>query len=358
MITPPQTSMPRLAVVIPTVGRPSLIGTLDSLIRCRNAGRIEIIVAGRIDDPAVAGDFRLRSAGHASLRHLPVAFETGDSSRKKNAGAAEARANLVAFIDDDVKVGEDWIDHITAPFDDPAVGLVSGPSLVPEDINRMARLAGHALSSWAAGYVADRYRASGGAPHRARWSALIGCNMAFRRAVLAQLGGFDPSFWPGEEMLAAYRATCVLGHVLVFCPQAGLHHYPRATFTGFCRQMFGYGATRIRLVRAGVEKEWSTLIPAVLVVSLVGMSVSAWIWPRMGAWLSVGATAYLFVTFAVAWLKVRETRRWSDMGILFLIPFMHLSYGLGEWGEILRPGRDLGLGRTATHAREQKEGGA
>ena len=317
--------------------------------------RIEIIVAGQIGDPAVAEDLHRLRACHAGLRHLPVAFETGDSSRKKNAGAAEARADLVAFIDDDVKVGEDWIDRITAPFHDPAVGLVSGPSLVPEDINRMARLAGHALCSWAAGYVADRYRASCSAPRPARWSALIGCNMVFRRAVLAQLGGFDPSFWPGEEMLAAYRATRILGHVLVFCPRAGLHHYPRSSFSGFCRQMFGYGATRIRLVRAGVENEWSTLAPAVLVVSLVGMGVFVWMLPSAIGLLSVSVIVYLLLALAVAVVKVWETRRWSDIGIFLLIPFMHISYGLGEWGELLRPGRDLGLRGAAGHTKERKK---
>ena len=338
----PQTPIPLLSVVIPTVGRATLVTTVDSLLRCRNTDRIEIIVAGQIGDPAVAEDLHRLRACHAGLRHLPVAFETGDSSRKKNAGAAEARADLVAFIDDDVKVGEDWIDRITAPFHDPAVGLVSGPSLVPEDINRMARLAGHALCSWAAGYVADRYRASCSAPHPARWSALIGCNMAFRKSVLTRIGGFRPDFWPGEEMIASFEATRG-GHSLVFTPLATLHHYPRSSFGRFCRQIFGYGATRVRLYRAGVECEPSTLVPAFWMVWLVATGLASPFLRVAAIALSASLLVYLVFVAVVAVYKMMETRR-ADMGLLvFIIPVMHLCYGIGEWVEFLRPNRDLSV---------------
>ena len=168
--------------------------------------------------------------------------------------------------------------------------------------------------------------------------------MAFRKAVLEQLGGFDVAFWPGEEMLAAFRATQA-GHVLVFVPRSALQHFPRATFTGFLRQMYGYGATRIRLIRAGVENEWTTLVPAAWVASLMllGLAAPVTCWALWLLALNLGL--YLLAAFAITLAKLRETGRGGDALMFFLIPCMHLAYGWAEWVEYFRPNADLSVGK-------------
>jgi GT2 family glycosyltransferase len=212
--------------------------------------------------------------------------------------------------------------------------------LTPEDIPLMARLAGSALASKAAGYVAQRYQAGVAQPRAVKWSSLIGCNMAFRRTVLEEIGGFDPKFWPGEEMLAAFRATR-RGHQLIFHSGAALYHYPRQTLAGFVRQMFGYGATRIRLIRAGVDFEPTTLVPALLVLSLPGLAIGACFLPWVGFLLALEILLYMGVCLTCAILKIFETRCWVDGLIFFVIPLMHVSYGFAEWVEWFRPNKDL-----------------
>ncbi|MDD5677326.1 MAG: glycosyltransferase [Kiritimatiellae bacterium] len=329
-----------LSVVIPTLGRPILIQTLQSLIDAEGFDRLDIIVAGQIADRSVRDAVRSLSECYPNIRNLEVAFARGDSSEKKNAGWRAAKSDLIAFIDDDVVVAHNWPEQVRLPFHRFDVGLVSGPGLVPDDLPLMARLAGIVLASKAAGYVAERYMVGDPAPREIRWSGLIGCNMAYRRAVLERLGGFDPAFWPGEEMIAAYRATR-LGYKLIFQPQALLYHYPRASFWRFCRQMYGYGATRIRLIRAGVDLEAATIIPAVLVLALVVLGVTVFFcrWARVI--LLAGTTLYALAALWVTFAKCRETRRALDLLILFLIPIMHISYGLAEWVELVRPGKDL-----------------
>ena len=112
------------------MGRPILIRTLESLVAAEGFEKIEVIVTGRVPDMEVAAQLREFCARHANARHLDVQFETGDSSRKKNEGAALARAPLIAFLDDDVVVAPDWPRCIREPFADVNVGLASGPSLV------------------------------------------------------------------------------------------------------------------------------------------------------------------------------------------------------------------------------------
>jgi cellulose synthase/poly-beta-1,6-N-acetylglucosamine synthase-like glycosyltransferase len=329
-----------LSIVIPTMGRPILVRTLESVLAANGADHLEVIVVGEIRDAAVLQQVTAIVSAHSNVRHVSISYPDGDSSRKKNRGVEESCADIVAFLDDDVVIASDWPEHILKAFEDPAVGLVSGPSLVPEDINLSARLAGLALTSRAAGYVADRYRIGNTAVREIGWSRIIGCNAAYRKMVFRQMGGFPPEFYPGEEMIAAWR-TQQLGHKLLFIPAAWVYHYPRQSVKRFWRQMWGYGATRIRLKRAGTAFEWTTLIPAVWVFSLLVLGLLAPFCSFCAVLLKLDLELYALMAAVVALETAIQTRRLRDLLVFFMIPFMHLSYGLAEWFEFFHPNRDL-----------------
>lgn len=335
---------PDLSIVIPTMGRPILVRTLESVLATKGAAQLEVIVVGEIPDRDVLQKVTAVVSANTNVRHISISYPDGDSSRKKNRGAEESRADIVAFLDDDVVIAPDWPEHILKAFENPAVGLVSGPSLVPEDINLSARLAGLALTSRAAGYVADRYRIGDNAVREIGWSRIIGCNAAYRKTVFQQMGGFPPEFYPGEEMIASWR-TQQLGHKLFFIPAAWVYHYPRQSLKRFWRQMWGYGATRIRLKRAGTAFEWTTLIPAVWVFSLITLGAAALICDICAVLLKLDLALYALMALAVALETAVQTRRLRDLLVFFMIPVMHLSYGLAEWFEFFRPNRDLSENR-------------
>ena len=335
-----ETVPPRLSVVIPTLGRPILVRTLESLAASQGFDSVEVLVVGVVPDGPVLRSVQELSQQHPQIHHLPVSFPKGDSSEKKNAGFRAARSDIVAFLDDDVLVAPDWPLLILEPFHDASVGLISGPSLIPDDINTMGRMAGLALASRAAGYVADRYRKGQDEIRPINWSRIIGCNAAYRRKAFEGMGFFDPTFYPGEEMIASYK-TEKLGWKLMFTPRAYVYHYPRQSAARFWKQMWGYGATRIRLFRGGVEFEPATIVPMLWVASLLVLGLAS-IFSEIARWLlllDIGlyALADLLVTLEM----VLETRRAKDALLLLLIPLMHISYGLAEWTEFFRPNKDL-----------------
>ena len=331
---------PRLTVVIPTMGRPIVIQTLKSLFSANGMDDVEVILAGKIHNAEITEQVEQLVAAHKQLTHLAVEYELGDSSKKKNAGLRRAKADLVAFIDDDVVVASDWPLLIVEPFEDPEVGLAGGPSLVPKDVGWMARLAGLALSSAGAGYVAGRYRQGDQRVQDAKWSLVIGCNMIYRKSVLMERGGFDPAFWPGEEMKASYD-TQTNGHKIKFHHDAYVYHYPRSSFGRFWKQMHGYGATRIRLFRAGVEFEPTTIVPMVWVAALVLLGLGSFFSTFILTAFLMMLCLYVLVVGAITFRAVRETKRLSDLGVFFVIPGMHLSYGIAEWVEVVMPNKDL-----------------
>lgn len=326
------------------MGRPILVRTLESVLATKGAAQLEVIVAGEIRDSEVLKRVTAITAVNSNVRHISISYPDGDSSRKKNRGAEESRAEIVAFLDDDVVIAPDWPEHILKAFENPSVGLVSGPSLVPEDTNLSARLAGLALTSRAAGYVAERYRIGDSAVREIIWSRIIGCNAAYRKTVFQQMGGFPPEFYPGEEMIAAWR-TQQLGHKLLFIPSAWVYHYPRQSVKRFWRQVWGYGATRIRLKRAGTGFEWTTLVPAMWVLSLLVLGLAALFCGFCTFLLKLDLTLYALIAAGIALETAVQTRRLRDLLVFFMIPVMHMSYGLAEWLEFFRPNRDFGDNR-------------
>lgn len=339
-----QEILPELTVVIPTLGRDMLIRTLESLAAAVGFHRLEVIVAGRVSDADTAAQIREFKERHTNVFHLDIQYEKGDSSRKKNAGAGVARAPLIAFLDDDVVVAPDWPQRIVEPFADPNVGLASGPSLVPDDINRIGRLAGLALSSKAVGYVADRYRQRQDAIHPVDWDRIIGCNAIYRREAFMQMGGFPAEYYPGEEMIAAYR-TERAGWRLVFAPAAWVKHYPRQSLARFWRQMWTYGATRIRLLRGGVSFNLLPLVPGFWVGGTIALAFLAPLVPWAARLLALELAIYALAALGVTLETAVKTRRIGDLWLWTMIPWMHVAYGLAEWVELVRPDKDFSLGR-------------
>ncbi len=331
----------KLSVVIPTMGRPILRKTLDSLLSTEGHESIEVFVVGPVPEGPTLELVRGLVASNPRVHHLPVSFPRGDASEKRNAGYYKSVADIIAFIDDDVYVPPHWTNRVLEAFQPPEVGMVSGPSLVPTDIPLLARLAGLALSSKAAGYVAHRYIKNKESVQRVKWSRTIGCNMIFRRSAFEQIRKFDPDFYPGEEMIAAHGVT-KNGHALVFDSEAYVYHYPKQTFRGFWRQIFRYGATRIRLIRAGLDVELTPLVPAAWVLSLVVLGIGSFASMWCFYLLLLDLALYFLVSAWIAFGVFAETKRVGDLLLFFIQPFMHLAYGVGIWVEVLRPDKDLG----------------
>lgn len=162
---------PDYAVVIPTVGRPTLVRAVRPLIEAGPADApAEIVV---VDDRAAAGP------------PLPVAGPGVRTLRSGGNGPAMAReigwrstfAPWVVFLDDDVEPPPDWTARLRAD-------LAELPDRVAGSQGRIVvpRPRGHR--------PADAERATL-ALEEARW---ITADMAYRRSALEAVGGFDPRF--------------------------------------------------------------------------------------------------------------------------------------------------------------------
>lgn len=175
---------PEIAVVIPTRGRESRLAfALEALAGQLQTERFEVIVVRDADarPPFAAwpGELRVRS-----LRLPSVAGPTA----KRNLGWRASLAPLIAFTDDDCRPAPGWLEALLDSAAGPAVFLQGRTVPDPDEAHLL-----HGL--------ARSVEVTGAGP----WFET--CNVAYPRALLERLGGFDESFeFGGEDTDLGWRA--------------------------------------------------------------------------------------------------------------------------------------------------------
>ena len=170
-----------------------------------------------------AGLAALDAAGWGG-RIKTVAFDEPNISIARNLGIAQASGEIVAFIDDDAVPEPSWLTRLTAPFDIPDVAAAGGFVRGRNGISYQwkARVALADATTQPLAVPEDSVTLHQGAPGRA--AKTEGTNMAIRRRVVAQMGGFDPvyRFYLDETDLNLRLGAAEARTAIV--PLAQVHH--------------------------------------------------------------------------------------------------------------------------------------
>jgi hypothetical protein len=162
----------------------------------------------------------------------------GGLCRARNMGLAHATGDVVAYIDADAYADPDWLTYLAVALDHPDAGAAGGPNWAPVGDPLLARCIGLAPGNPVHVLVDDE-----------RADHVPGCNMAFRRQRLLEVGGFDPVFrTAGDDVDVCWRLLG-RGHDVRFHPAALVWHHPRRRIRDFWRQQVGYGAAEALVAR-------------------------------------------------------------------------------------------------------------
>ena len=190
-----------VAVVVATRGRPLRLRWLLNALDEQTLPGFEVVVAHNPDDAATA----------EVLRGYPVrtVVAEGGPAALRNAGWRATRAPLIVFTDDDCRPPRQWLEAaVEAAAREPGA-ILQGPTRPDPDELGVFHHAPHARSQEIE------------PPHVMAQT----CNIAYPRAVLEAVGGFDESFPQavGEDTDLALRARAA-GTPFVAAPAMLTYH--------------------------------------------------------------------------------------------------------------------------------------
>ena len=182
--------MIEVSVLISTYNRaPRLRTALAALLGQTGDVRYEVIVIDNNSSDDTKGVVAEMAA--ASPDRIRYVFEGRQGkSHALNTGLTLARGEILAFTDDDVRVAPDWLLQFRRGFTaHPAVDYIGG-RVLPEWLAPAPRWLSTAhWSPLALQDYGDALQSVGAE----RAVCLVGANIAYRRAVFAQVGGFTPA---------------------------------------------------------------------------------------------------------------------------------------------------------------------
>ena len=232
----PEQPWPRISVVVCSHNGERTIGECLEGLLDLDYPDFEVIV---VDDgstdatAAIAKDYGYRLITTSNL----------GLSNARNIGIDEATGEIIAYLDDDARPDPHWLTYLAATFLSTEHAGVGGPNLTPPGD----------------GPIADCVARAPGNPVHVLLSDLEaehipGCNMAFRKASLQAIGGFDPQFRvAGDDVDVCWRLR-QRGWTLGFSPAAVVWHHRRTSIRAYWKQQRGYGRAEALLERKWPEK--------------------------------------------------------------------------------------------------------
>jgi hypothetical protein len=220
-----------LSVIVASYKRSDALELCLDDLACQVTPRIfEVVLVLQAYPEGVSDHIRSRYEGKLDLQVAEFPEGLG-TSRARNTGLWMARGDIVAFLDDDVRLPPTWVESMLSCYDDPKLGGVGGFVDHPGHYNPVRNAAYRLL-----GLTSDRYRIDWGgfnlgpASHPdedqpAAW--LSGGNMSFRRKAVQGIGGFDEalgSFWH-EDVDLAHRVARS-GWKMISTARMAIDHYP------------------------------------------------------------------------------------------------------------------------------------
>lgn len=218
---------PVISVVIPTVGRPSLAPCLTALAANSPGQAFEVVVSAdgaRAGIEAAVAPFR-----DGLALKLTVSVGSGPSTAR-NAGAAAATGEFVAFTDDDCEPQEGWLAALL-----DALRSAPGAAAGGEVRNGFPENRGAVASQLVVEALRARCNPPGGPPR-----FFPSSNIAFPRERFLEIGGFDEGFRYAEDRELC-RRWLERGGRFVAAPGATVVHMRSFGTRDFLRQHYGYG---------------------------------------------------------------------------------------------------------------------
>jgi len=189
------------------------------------AGRLELMLA---DNASTDGSVEWM---HHKFPEVVIVQhpENYGFSKGNNLAAAKARGQVVAFLNNDMRVDQQWLVELVRPLVADKEVVSSGSKILTWD-GKQIDFAGGAMNFYGFGYQVGwgekESRDAGSSPLEFKPTiSVCGGAMLIRREEFLQVGGFDEDFFAYYEDLDLGWRLWVLGYKVVIAPRSLVYHF-------------------------------------------------------------------------------------------------------------------------------------
>jgi len=252
-----------VSVVVPVRNGEATIGRLlDSLLELDyDRGKVEVIV--------VDGNSTDKTRDIVTKYPVKLLTEEGRGlNAARNTGVKNSGGDVIAFTDSDCLVPSNWIRKIVENFRNPQVGCVGG-NVKGYDDDLLSRYADnslmHVMRSFKERVVLDMIKLFFNYP--------AGCNMAFRRSFIEEVGYFNEALMYGADDIELVERVGRAGGKIVLDPEVLILHKHRSTLRELLKQTFNWGRGGMLLLKKQRSLVFSTWHLVNLLGFLAGLSI-------------------------------------------------------------------------------------
>lgn len=320
-----------ISVVIPARNAESLLGECVRAVRAQTVPAREVlVVVAEADDATLVAAERLRDPQLRVLRN-----PAGDRGSALNIALEKACGDLIAMVDAQALLADNYLEAAERALADPAIGVVGGP-MVPRGRGAIGQAMAAALRS-PFGVGDSQFHFSGKA--RDVESVYLG---VYRRELFTDVGLYNVALRRTEDddLNARVRAK---GYRIRLDPTIRSVYRCRETLRAIWDQYFGYGYWKVALAAVRPEAMRPRhFAPAAFVIGLsaaTALGALGWWAPTLvlsGCWILLALLAAL-----AAPAESTLARLYFPAVALT----MHVGYGAGSIAGV------LSLGRLRTAAR-------
>jgi len=244
-------------------------------------------------------------------------------AKKRDLSSKYALGEILAFLDDDAYPEKDWLKNAVKNFLNPDVAAVGGPAITPSDDNLWRKASGRVYENLLVGGP-YRYRYIKG--KRREVVDYPSCNLLVRKDIFDKLGGFDTSFWPGEDTKLCLEIVDKLNKKIIYDPKAVVYHHRRPLFIPHLRQIASYALHRGYFAKRYPQTSFklSYFLPSLFVLAVVsGVVLSLFFYP-IRILLGLFLCLYLGIVLIFSFSNSAKMTLLIFSGIIF----SHFTYGL------------------------------
>lgn len=245
-------------------------------------------------------------------------------SEKRDIGVKNAKGTVYAFIDDDAYPVKDWLTKAVRHFENKDVGAVGGPAVTPDSDDIWQQSSGLVFSSYLTSseyvyrYLPKKMREVDDYPT---------VNILVSKEVMDKIGGFDNTYWPGEDTILCLKITRDLKKKIIYDPDVLVYHHRRRLFKEHVNQVTNYATHRGFFVKKFPETSFRLgyFVPSLFVLGIILGGI-------LSFYFSIIKTIYFSVLILYLILVIIESIGLKKMklGILVFLGIIttHIVYGI------------------------------